>query len=511
DRKPDIRASIRLAQTGDMVVICGKGHENYQEIEGVRYPFDDFEVAKQALSTWKLASEKSEDELVLPVDITMLELLCQIEKQDYTDGYKPPKHFSYISTDSRQIKKGSLFFAIVGERYDGHSYIPEVLANAENFVVCEKAPSLAVSSSSYYTVENSVTSLGMLCQKYLQMFAPQKIAITGSTGKTTSKELIAQVLNDHLPCLKTRYNENNLIGLCKTILRVIPAHKYAVFELGTNHFGEIAILADIACPDIAIVLNIGPSHLEFLKDEDGVYLEKSSLFKRPLALRLYPGDDHRFKGFKSEGASIGYSEDCDYQVSGQSLLSDSQSFLLAGFTWQLPYPASHYAINAAFAIVLALKLGLTKEEIQASLLKPINIDMRLQLFPRGKGTVIVDCYNANPCSMQKALEYWQQVHPEYPHIAILGDMLELGENTAMYHQMIGAMLAEMKVSELYTVGEFAKLYHDSSDMVPMNFATVEDLKDSEKLNNLAEDTVILVKASHGMHLERLLSTIQGGL
>ena len=511
DRKTAIKASIKLAQPGDIVVICGKGHESYQEIEGVRHHFDDYEEAQQALGDWKSRIEKSDDELVLPVDITMIELLYQIEKPDNTDGYKPPKHFSYISTDSRQIKDGSLFFAIVGERYDGHSYVPEVLANAKNFVLCEEAPSSTISSANYYTVENSIYSLGLLCQKYLQMFAPQKIAITGSTGKTTSKELIAQVLNDHLPCLKTMHNENNLIGLCKTILRVTPAHKFAVFELGTNHFGEIAKLADIVCPDIAIILNIGPSHLEYLKDEDGVYLEKSALFKRPLALRLYPGDDHRFYGFKSEGVSIGYGEVCDYQVSKVTLSSGSQSFVLAGLTWQIPYPAPHYAINAAFAIVLALKLGLTQEEIQKSLQKPINIDMRLQLFPRGKGTLIVDCYNANPCSMQKALEFWQQVQPGYPHIAILGDMLELGENTAMYHLMIGAMLTEMKVSELYTVGEYAKHYHDSSDLAPMNYATVEELKATEKLTTLAEDAVILIKASHGIHLERLLSIFQGGL
>jgi UDP-N-acetylmuramyl-tripeptide synthetase/UDP-N-acetylmuramoyl-tripeptide--D-alanyl-D-alanine ligase len=500
DRSTAIAASIRLANPGDLVLICGKGHESYQEIEGIRHHFDDYEEAKHALDKWNDHIIKDDDELILPVDVTMLELLYGVELAEN----QAARHFSYISTDSRLIKPGSLFFTIIGEHFDGHNYVQSVINEPDNFVIAENFDNAA----SIIKVKNSIQSLGLLCQKYLQMFELKRIALTGSTGKTTAKEMIAAILEDSLPCLKTFSNENNIIGLCKTILRVMPTHRYAVFELGTNHFGEIAALAEIVCPDIGIILNVGPSHLEFLGDEDGVYLEKSALFKRPLALRLFPGDDPRFEG--TVGISIGYSDFCQYQITEKSCGKESQSFMLAGSQWQLPYAAPHFAINAAFAITLALQLGLFPEKIQASLMKPINIGHRMQIEPRGKGTLIIDCYNANPCSMQKALEFWQIVQPENPHVAILGDMLELGESSEMYHQMIGAMLLEMKFSKLFTVGAKSRLYHNPDDFAPLNYVSTNVLLSNLKQHfDVGDNSVILIKASHGMHLELLIPFLRG--
>ncbi|MDY0151261.1 MAG: UDP-N-acetylmuramoyl-L-alanyl-D-glutamate--2,6-diaminopimelate ligase [Candidatus Cloacimonas sp.] len=511
ERKLAIDSIIRLSQPGDIVLICGKGHENYQEIEGVRYHFDDLEIAQNVLNHQDvLTTQKADDELVLPIDNCLLELLFSPLAEERQVGYRHPKSFRYLSSDSRKLKPGSVFFAIKGDKFDGHSFLPEVLSEPDNISIASDLPLDTDASRCCLCVSSPLQSMGLLCQKYLQMFAPKRIALTGSTGKTTTKELIARILDDVAPCLSTAKNENNLIGLCKTILRIEPKHRFAVFELGTNHFGEIAQMADIVAPDIGMILNVGPSHLEQFGDENGVFKEKIDLFKRPLALRIFPGDDPHFSNFNMDGISVGYNEVCNYVISNQAGERGRQMFELDGTLWQIPYAAPHYAINSAFAIVLGLSLGIGKAQMQSSLQQPITLEMRSQTEARGKGVLIVDCYNANPCSMQAALEYWQITNPELPHYAILGDMLELGESSTMYHQMIGAMLVEMQFSELITVGQMAHLFQKQTQDTtnPNHYQNTEQLLRSGNLASIPGDGVILLKASHGIHLEKLLSAIR---
>jgi len=508
ERSLAIKATIRMAQPGDIVLICGKGHESYQEIEGVRNHFSDHEETRQALDAWLAGINKSDDELILPVDKTLLNVLFTTNWAPNEQGYLPPQCFSYLSTDTRSMKTNSLFIAIKGERFDGHEYLSKVLCDQQNYAIADQqVPDLPLNSA--IKVENSVAAMGIICHKYLQMFDVKRIALTGSTGKTTTKELIARILEDSAPTLKTIANENNLIGVCKTILRILPQHHYAVFELGTNHFGEIAAMAGVLSPDYGIILNIGPSHLEYFGDEEGVYKEKSDLFRRPLALRLYPSDDDRFIGYAESGKGVGYSENSSYCISDHKFTIARQSFLLNDLRWNLPYGAPHYAVNAAFAIALALELGLAPRQIQHSLDKPIELSLRGQIEPRGKGMMLIDCYNANPWSMQKALEFWQQISPNKPHVAILGDMLELGDSSQMFHQMISAMLGEMKPHQLITVGEYSAFYHNPESSNPKHFKNVEQLQDSGLIGSIAKNAIILIKASHGIHLERLIPAIKG--
>lgn len=507
DRSTAIKAAIDLARSKDVVVICGKGHEDYQEIQGCKHHFDDNEEAVKALGTWQPQVTKQDDELILPVDLCMLEILFHQNDHAQRSGYTPPRFYRYLSTDTRTMKPQSLFVAIKGENFDAHRFVPEVLADKSNFAICDSA--VAPGSENFMTVPSSLEALGIICKKYLQMFGLKKIALTGSTGKTSTKEYIGQILDTHAPVIKTNANENNLIGLAKTILRIQPHHEYAVFELGTNHPGEIARLADICAPDIGIVLNVGPSHLEYFGDESGVLQEKSQLLLRPLAYRFYPGDDQRFMGLFPDGISVGYSLNCQFQICAQQSGHGKQTFEMAGRTWTLPQEAPYLAINAAFAIALALKLEYSPQSIQSALDKALNLHLRNQNVPRAQGLIIADCYNANPVSMQKALEYWQQLLPSQPHYAILGDMLELGDKAVMYHQMISAMLSEMDYAQLITVGRLARHFHPQSESVPQNFDTVEELLATSLLNAIPADAVILVKASHGMHLERLLKILEG--
>ena len=497
DRAEAIRSAIRLAGPQDIVLICGKGHETYQEIQGKRHDFDDYQVALQC-SRQKPAS-KSEDELILALDPLLIRILNK--EEPLGEDYTAPQSYYHISTDSRSIKPASVFFALKGENFDGNRFVPEILADSSNLAVSEDA---CLKHSKLIQTELAELLMAKILQKYLQLFAIYKIALTGSTGKTCTKELLAQVLQSAAPVLKTQDNENNIIGLCKTILRVVPEHKYGVFEIGTNHFGEIAVLSDTIMPDAGIILNIGPSHLEYFGDEEGVLKEKSDLFHRALELRIYPADDLRFELYKDKGSSVGFTPAADYQIQNIVRKQDSQVFTLAESQWQIPYQAPHYVLNTSFVIATTLQLGLSPEQIQNALSLPINMNLRMQIENHAGRHLILDCYNANPVSMQSALEFWRDYLPQLPHIAILGDMLELGASSEMYHQMIGTIAQESGEHTIYTVGNHARFYqHESKN----HYADVTEFL--AKFPELPQEAVILVKGSHGIHLEKTLPQLRG--
>lgn len=497
DRAKAIEAAINLALPNDVVLICGKGHETYQEIQGIRHEFSDRQWAETALQAPPL--NKSDDELVLGIDPLLIRML--LDNVGFDDSYHEPQLYRYISTDSRMIKPGSVFFALKGENFDGNQFVSTVLEDSSVMAVS----SAGVSDNPRRLIsENPELVMASLLRKYLQMFSVYKIAITGSTGKTSSKELLAKVLSYKAEVLKTAKNENNIIGLCKTILRLEPHHKFAVFEIGTNHFGEISRLADTITPDAGIILNIGPSHLEYFGDENGVFKEKSELFNRPLDLRLYPADDARFEIFKQDAFGIGFNEKSDYRITNLDQQEASLSFDLGGMHWSIPYSARHFVMNSAFAIVTAMRLGLIPEDIQAALSTPLDLDMRMQIENHGGKTLIIDCYNANPVSMQSAIEFWHNLQYGSPHIAFLGDMLELGESSELYHRMIGAIIADMSEEQIITIGSFSRFYqvasanhYDNVDLLLADFPKIPD------------DCVILVKGSHSVHLEKILPKLRG--
>jgi UDP-N-acetylmuramyl-tripeptide synthetase/UDP-N-acetylmuramoyl-tripeptide--D-alanyl-D-alanine ligase len=502
DRKQAIEAIIELARPGDIVLICGKGHETYQEIEGIRHEFDDRAEAARILESYP---GDNDDALALPVDRLMLELLFNLEPEE-TKGYRPPATYKHVSTDTRTLKPNSVFFALKGENYDAHAFIPAVLAGNGNLVVGDMD---LPPQKGYLKTDESLIALGLLCRKYLQMFDVYKVAITGSTGKSTTKEIMAQVLSVHQPVLKSLANANNMIGLCQTILRIQPRHLYAVLELGTNHFGEIAALTDTCSPDAAVILNIGPSHLEFLIDEEGVFKEKSALFDRPLEIRLFDADDDRFEAFQNTGKGVGFSEKAGFRISAVDCGERQCSFKLNEEDYVIPYNALHYVKNCAFAIALARLRDIPAQTIGDALSSPVSLELRLQVEQLLLGILVADCYNANPVSMQKAIEYWRGLAPGSKHVAILGDMLELGEQTEMYHDMIAAILLEHGCDRLLTVGNLAWRYHGSHNPVAVqHFACVDDLMRSGVLSTLEPGSVILVKGSHGIHLERLLPILR---
>lgn len=504
DRRKAIRAILALAQPGDIVLLCGKGHETYQEIEGVRHHFDDAEVARECFSQ-PVQAKQELTELVLPVDKLLLEILYNLPALN-SAAYQDPITYKYISTDSRTLKPGSVFFALTGANFDGHEYIKEVLKDPSNIALGQ----VTLAERSYYKeVSNSQSAMGDLLRKYLLMFDVYKIALTGSTGKSSTKELLEHIFSTQAPTLKTEANENNLIGLCKTIQRIKPSDRYAIFELGTNAFGEIATLSDICAPDAAMILNIGPSHLEYLVDEEGVFKEKSALFNRSLDVRLYDADDPRFAAYRAKGKGVGMSEGADFRISAVSCDNYSCAFSLNDEHYELPYSMPYMVKNSSFAIAMGILAGIPVPAIKKALQDPVRLDLRMQIEILEYCILVADCYNANPVSMQSALEYWHKLAPDQYHVAILGDMLELGSQAAAYHDMIGAILAETGYDCLITVGELAARYHGlAANEKGLHFATVQDLIGDDAVQKIRKGSVILVKASHSIHLEKVLPIIR---
>jgi len=505
DRSLAIKAALRLAQAGDIVLLAGKGHETYQEVRGIKHPFNDVLTASEHS---KKALEPEQEELVLPVESLMLELLY---KSEFSALSEEPKSYKYISTDSRTIKPDSLYFALKGEIYDGNDYIEKVLADESNGAVIQNK---AARKDRTICVHETQAALGLLAQKYLQMFSVYKIALTGSTGKTTTKEFMAGIFSEQGKTLKTHANENNIIGLSKTIFRIKPDDKTAILELGTNHFGEIKALAEVCNPDLAIITNIGPSHLEAFGDEDGVYHEKTELFRGNVKI-IYPGDDERFAEFNDKGKSVGFSSNCNYRINNVILQDNCLEFMLNSTKWKVSNQVPFFVTNIAFAIAAALESGIEPANIQKRLEAPFEMNLRMEIIKIGSCTIINDCYNANPVSMKAALEYWHEYQPEKPHLAILGDMLELGSQSEFYHKEIGEQLNRLDFAGLVTVGNLSEFYHDIQKSGPesslkyfRHYQLIDDLQIKPLLASSEGEIVLLIKASHGIHLEKVFESVR---
>jgi UDP-N-acetylmuramyl-tripeptide synthetase/UDP-N-acetylmuramoyl-tripeptide--D-alanyl-D-alanine ligase len=506
NRRTAIETALRLAQPGDIVLLAGKGHETYQEVEGVKHHFDDREVAIECLQADKALNQ---DELTLPVDPVLLEILFKAENHSENNQ---DRLYKYISTDSRTIKAGSLYFALKGETFDGMNYVDAVLADTSNGAVVNVH---LLEQKNIISCQDTQLALGKLAGKYLQMFSVHKIALTGSTGKTTTKEYLANIMSVKGKLLKTHANENNIIGLSKTIFRIRPDDKTAVFELGTNHFGEIGTLTDICRPDIAMITNIGPSHLEFLGSEEGVYKEKTAIFNFGATTIVFPGDDERFSEFWDKGKGVGFSEQCDYRIENIENVGGETRFSLAGNQWSVKQTAQFMVSNVAFAIAAAIESGLSNADIQTGLSKSLILNQRMEIRKYGNLIVINDCYNANPVSMQAAIEFWHNYLSDKAHIAVLGDMLELGERAPHFHKEVGNLLNRLSFNELVTVGDLSKYYTsgflrnaDFSPRTIRHYNTVDELLIQPLLAESMEEIVVLIKASHGIKLDKVVAAIE---
>lgn len=423
-----------------------------------------------------------------------------------------------ITTDSRQVEAGCLFVAIKGERVDGHRFVPGAWNQGALCALVEEAPE---GEGSYVLVESTLQAVKDIAEFYRQQLDIKVVGITGSVGKTSTKEIIASVLNEKYNVLKTLGNFNNELGLPLTVFRLRDEHEVAVLEMGISDFGEMHRLSKIARPDVCVMTNIGQCHLEFLIDRDGILRAKSEIFDfiSEDGKIILNGDDDKLatieevKGIKP----VFFGIESDRKIYADEIQSKGlrgiQCTIHTGdenFTVLVPIPGYHMVLNALAATSVGLAMGLTIGEIKRGIEKLESLGGRFHIIENGDMIIVDDCYNANPVSMKASLDVLRDA--EGRKVAILGDMGELGETSAELHAGVGRHAAANKIDLLVCVGNESRHMAEAAMEVGgcgevLQIPTVETL--CEALPKLVEskDTV-LVKASHFMHFERIVEALK---
>ena len=405
-----------------------------------------------------------------------------------------------VVMDSRKVIEGSLFFAI----NNGNSYVKDVLDKGASLVIADNTD---IKDKRVIKVTDTIATMQDLATKYRNKLDIQVVGITGSNGKTTTKDIVYSLLSVKAKTLKTEGNYNNHIGLPYTLLNVTDEEKFVVLEMGMSSLGEIRRLGEISSPDYAIITNIGDSHIEFLKTRDNVFKAKTELLEFVDKKNTFVCGDDEYLG-KLDVNKVGFNENNDYKIESYEFSNKGSKFVLDGKEYEMSLLGKHNISNTAIAIELAKKIGLTDEEIQKGL-KEIKIsNMRFQEIKIGEDIYINDAYNASPMSMKAAIDTLNEIYNDKYKIAILGDMLELGENEINYHIDVLNYLLDKKIKLIYLYGERMKKAYDifmknkSEEYRFWYYPTKEGIVES--LKNIKMEKVILLKASRGTALEDII-------
>ena len=423
-----------------------------------------------------------------------------------------------ITTDSRQAAEGCLFVAVKGERVDGHDFIPSVFEKGAACVVCEREPEHP--SGSWIQVKSSLQAIKDMAEFYRKQLDIQVVGITGSVGKTSTKEVIASVLSEKYRLLKTLGNFNNELGLPLTVFRLREEHQIAVLEMGISDFGEMHRLSKIARPDVCVITNIGQCHLEYLKDRDGVLRAKSEIFDfmQPEGRIVLNGDDDKLSAVQEvKGVNpLFFGVESGREIYADEIeprgLKGIRCRIHAGeesFGVQIPIPGFHMVLNALAATAVGISMGLTTEQVKSGIEKLQSLGGRFHMIEKGDMLIIDDCYNANPVSMKASLDVLKDA--ERRTVAVLGDMFELGENEASLHREVGVYAGEKGINLLICTGELSSHMAEAAIRAG-GCETVVHVPNLERLMEVLPrlvqgDGTILVKASHGMHFEKVVELL----
>lgn len=434
--------------------------------------------------------------------------------------------------DSRKLASGGLFFAAGGEKVDGHRFIGQVFLQGAACVVTEKTPEQVEKEHGvapdawgpYILVENTFEALKSTAAYYRSLLSIPVVGITGSVGKTSTKEFIAGVLSQKYRVLKTEGNFNNEIGLPLTLLSIRQEHEAAVVEMGISDFGEMSRLGAMARPDICVITNIGQCHLENLHNREGIFKAKTEIFdylQEDGEVCLNGEDDLLSTVGSVNGKAVHYfgiSEGQGFEtyatdIENRGLFGSSANMHINGAAYlvEIPLPGQHMVINAMAAAQVGKLLNLTPEEIQAGIKSVMPVGGRSNILRLSDKTVIDDCYNANPVSMKAAIDLLATALER--KVAILGDMFELGERSDAMHGEVGAYAVDQGIDVIICVGENARFMYDAalekydSSQDIRYFADREELLESLPGLVMPGDT-ILVKASHGMGFDKVVEALK---
>ena len=429
----------------------------------------------------------------------------------------------HVFTDNRNPDPGALFIPLVGERFDGHAFLNEALEGGAAGCFTQRERESYLPGKFYIKVGSTQKALRDLARHYKQKFRIPFVAVTGSVGKTTTKDMVAAVLGERFKVLKTEGNFNNEVGLPLTLLRLNSNHEICVVEMGMNHFGEIEYLSSIVEPDVAVITNIGDSHIENLGSRENILKAKCEIFSHMDPKKGYVilnGDDPLLEPLRAslpfQSVLVGTAEGLDYRATGVE--SDGEKSVRchvrtprSGFDVEIPALGNHMLYPTLTAAAVAEHFGMTGGEIARGVLRFAPTKMRMNILKRGDGiTILNDAYNANPQSMRAAVEVLSKSGGDYK-IAVLGDMFELGPFAPTLHAGVGAYLGKAGLDCLVAVGELARHIYDAAKdaMVPQVYwcETKEEAKPI--LAELVKpNSTILVKASRGMAFEELVDDLK---
>ena len=421
-----------------------------------------------------------------------------------------------VSTDSRSIPAGALFVPLAGERFDGHDYLDAALNSGASGCLTAKEPTSLLKEKFYIQVSDTLAALKALAAWYRAKFDIPMVQVTGSAGKTTTKEMIAVVLSQRFCTLKTQANFNNAIGTPLTLLNLAPAHQAAVIETGMNHFCEIRYLGEMVRPTIAVITNVGDAHIENLGGtRQGILQAKCEIFEnlQPVGLAVLNGDDELLSGLALpfETVLCGRHERCGVRVTnvvehGIEGVTCTVTTKRDVYEVSIPSPGAYMIYPAAMAIAIGEHLGLTKVELLSGIAAYRPVGSRMHLVRcSGDRIIIDDCYNANPQAMAEALRILAQTeHPR--RMAVLGDMGELGDLTEQAHRDIGELTRTLGLDTVVAVGPKAKAIQDANPDA-LWFPTVAEALPAIRAA-FTTGTAVLVKASHAMHFTDIVKDLE---
>ena len=425
-----------------------------------------------------------------------------------------------VCIDSRKTEKNALFIPLVGENQDGHDFIKKAFELGACATLTEKNYDQNEIYGATIKVESTKKALGDLAKYYKSKFKIPVVGVTGSVGKTTTKEIIASVLSQSMNVLKTQGNYNGQLGLPLTIFNLNSKHEIAIFEMGISKFGEMDRLAEIADVDIAVITNIGLSHVENFKSIENTCNEKMKIINKESGIFYLNGDSPLlFEVKNKENKNIVYfGLNGNYAYRCEDVYSNNNTTYFTLVTddfkeaMELPCLGIHNVYNALAAIAIAQRLGMHIEDIKQGLLNFKNIAMRQQILKLENAvTLIDDSYNASPDSVRSSVGVLKNLESSGKNIVVMADMLELGKDSPKIHFDIGKYIALENVDVLITIGEMAKFMADGAKSFSKEITTIHCSNNQDafqKLKNiLSEGDKILVKGSRGMRTDEIVKML----
>ncbi|OGR24142.1 MAG: UDP-N-acetylmuramoyl-tripeptide--D-alanyl-D-alanine ligase [Desulfobacterales bacterium RIFOXYA12_FULL_46_15] len=530
DRKKALAKAVYISKPGDIIVAAGKGHETYQITNSGTHHFDDRE------ELWKAADEFCD--LFKPIPWTVSDLSKALNTAPAFSTLENDHLFSGISTDSRTIKESELFLALKGDRFDGHAFVQALIEKGIKGFVLETPfysklnqdlkKETAQKNIVVFETSHSLTSLGDLARYQRLRSNVRLLAVTGSSGKTTTRKITEEIFKTRFHTHATIGNLNNEIGLPLTLLKLSAAHEWAVVEMGMNHPGEISRLSRIALPDIVMIINTAAVHLEGLGSIDNVAKAKAEIFDgmREHGTAILNADDLR-RGILEEKARknksvetllfFGSADDAD--ISAKNIRTSETHTEFSVKTGEKEYsliihsPAPFMVENCLSAILAAVKAKIDSTTIQKGINAFHPVSGRMNIYKVCDTlTLIDDTYNANPASVAKALHTLHAVSGRGNGIAVLGDMLELGENSEELHRQIGRTVAELGIKKLFVFGDKVQGLIDGAiergfPKTDIFHGTKEEI--AEKIHGQADTkTWVLIKGSRGMSMETVIQNLK---